>query len=293
MEFPACTNVSFVPLFLVLVSCSTILNPIFAATTCSFPPIFNMGDSNSDTGSMSAAFTAFNLPNGETYFQTPSGRYSDGRFLIDFMARSLDLPYLSAYLDSLGANFSHGANFAASSATIRLPQKVIPAEGGWSPFYLPVQYEQFKQFKIRAQKIREQGGIFAELMPKKEYFGQALYTFDIGQNDLSTLLVDNTPFDEVTATIPDIIYQFTGHVKKMYELGGRSFWIHNTGPIGCLSFTLTHFPSARKDVAGCALAYKDAVLQLRKDLPLAALTYVDVYSVKYSLFRYPSRNSNN
>ena len=30
---------------------------------------------------------------------------------------------------------------------------------------------------------------------------------------------------------------------------------------------------------------KEAIVQLRKDLPSAAFTYVDVYFVKYSLFR--------
>lgn len=48
------------------------------------------------------------------------------------------------------------------------------------------------------------------------------------------------------------------------------------------------------DKAGCAIPYnevakffnrglKEVVVQLRKELPLAAITYVDVYSVKYSL----------
>ena len=34
---------------------------------------------------------------------------------------------------------------------------------------------------------------------------------------------------------------------------------------------------------------KEAAEQLRKDLPLAAITYVDVYSVKYDLISHASR----
>ena len=72
-------------------------------------------------------------------------------------AKSLGLPYLSAYLDSLGTNFSHGANFATSASTIRLPTNIIPA-GGFSPFYLHIQYsKQFVQFKSRSQMIRKKG----------------------------------------------------------------------------------------------------------------------------------------
>ena len=83
-------------------------------------------------------------------------------------------------------------------------------------------------------------------------------------------------------------------------MGARSFWIHNTGPIGCLPYILVTFPSAQKDEVGCAKAYnevaqhfnhelKQAIVQLRKDLPLAAFTYVDVYSVKYSLIKEPEK----
>jgi hypothetical protein len=72
-------------------------------------------------------------------------------------AKSVGLPYLSAYLDSLGTNFKHGANFATAASTIRLPKIIMPAKGGYSPFYFDVQYLQFVQFKIRSQIIRQEG----------------------------------------------------------------------------------------------------------------------------------------
>nr|XP_009757920.1 PREDICTED: GDSL esterase/lipase At5g14450-like [Nicotiana sylvestris] len=86
---------------------------------CGFPAIYNFGDSNSDTGGKSAAFHEVQPPNADR----------------------LDLPYLSAYLDSIGADFRNGANFATVGSSI-LP-------GGYSPFYLGVQISQFLQFKKR------------------------------------------------------------------------------------------------------------------------------------------------
>ncbi|KAL8111736.1 hypothetical protein AgCh_019448 [Apium graveolens] len=86
-------------------------NLILCWNHCDFPAIFNFGDSNSDTGGLSAAFGQAPPPHGETFFHAPAGRYSDGRLVIDFIAENLTLPYLSAYLDSVGSNFSHGANF--------------------------------------------------------------------------------------------------------------------------------------------------------------------------------------
>ncbi|KAF2313078.1 hypothetical protein GH714_009122 [Hevea brasiliensis] len=175
-------------------------------------PIFNFGDSNSDTGGKAAAFYPLNPPYGETFFHRSTGRYSDGRLIIDFIAESFNLPYLSPYLSSLGSNFKHGADFATASSTIKLPTTIIPAHGGFSPFYLDVQYSQFRQFIPRSQFIRETGGIFAELVPEEYYFEKALYTFDIGQNDLTEGFL-NLTVEEVNATVPDLVNSFSANVK--------------------------------------------------------------------------------
>ncbi|ESW13035.1 hypothetical protein PHAVU_008G162300 [Phaseolus vulgaris] len=301
MDFPNSTKfqIQQVSLFVILSIATLVPNPVFSTNQCAFPAIFNFGDSNSDTGGLAASIIAPKPPYGDTYFHRPAGRFSDGRLIIDFIAQSLGLPYISAYLDSLGTNFSHGANFATSASTIRPPPSVLP-EGGFSPFYLDVQYTQFREFKPRTQFIRHQGGIFASLMPQKDYFRKALYTFDIGQNDLGAGFFGNLSVQQVNATVPDIVNAFSENVKDIYDLGARSFWIHNIGPIGCLPYILASFLSAERDAYGCAKPYnevaqyfnqklKEAVVQLRRNLPQAAITYVDIYSVKYSLFSHPKK----
>ncbi|XP_021833578.1 GDSL esterase/lipase At3g26430-like [Prunus avium] len=263
--------------------------------SCSFPAMFNFGDSNSDTGGLSAAFGQAPYPNGETYFHTPSGRYSDGRLLIDFIAESLRLPHLSAFLDSVGSNFSHGANFATAGSTIRPPNTTI-SQSGVSPISLDVQLVQFLDFLTRSQIYKKKGEVFGKLLPKKEYFSQALYTFDIGQNDLTAGYKLNLTTEQVKAYVPDVLSQLSNTIKIVYEQGGRSFWIHNTGPLGCLPYVLDRFliNRAQIDKYGCADQFnevaqyfnqrlKEALLHLKKDLPLAAITYVDVYSVKRAL----------
>ncbi|KAH9309313.1 hypothetical protein KI387_037224, partial [Taxus chinensis] len=62
---------------------------------------------------------------------------------------SLGLPYLSAYLQSVGSNFSHGANFDTARSTIR-QQNIALRQSGFSPFSLDVQSWQFNQFKEKA-----------------------------------------------------------------------------------------------------------------------------------------------
>ncbi|XVF02569.1 hypothetical protein REPUB_Repub04eG0185900 [Reevesia pubescens] len=268
---------------------------VLARKPCHFPTIFNFGDSNSDTGGLSAAFGQAGPPNGMSYFGGPAGRYSDGRLLIDFIAQSLGLPYLSAFLDSVGSNFTHGANFATAGSTIR-PQNTTLHQGGFSPISLNVQYYEFHDFHVRSQAIRKRGGVYETLLPKEEDFSSALYTFDIGQNDLTSGYFSNKSADEVKAYVPDVLNQFQTIIQYIASQGGRYFWIHNTGPVGCLPYVMERIPvlAGQIDKYGCASPFnevaqyfnqglKKTVEQLRKDLPNATITYVDVYSVKYSL----------
>ncbi|KAI0516076.1 hypothetical protein KFK09_008748 [Dendrobium nobile] len=262
---------------------------------CEFPALFNFGDSNSDTGGLSAAFGPAPPPNGETFFGQPSGRYSDGRLIVDFIAESLGLPLLSAYLNSIGTNFSHGANFATAGSTIRR-QNTTLFQSGYSPFSLDVQTWQFTQFKSRSQSFYSQGGVFRDLLPNEEYFSKALYTFDIGQNDLTAGYFLGMTTEEVKVNIPDILDQFAVAIKTIYWQGGRYFWIHNTGPFGCLPYVLDRLTlkASEVDHNGCGIPFNgvaqlfnsmlnDTVIQLRKELPLASFTYVDIYSNKYGL----------
>ncbi|CAL5084949.1 unnamed protein product [Urochloa decumbens] len=263
---------------------------------CHFPAIFNFGDSNSDTGGLSSLFGAAPPPNGRTFFGMPAGRYCDGRLVIDFIAESLGIPYLSAYLNSIGSNFTQGANFATAGSSIRR-QNTSLFLSGFSPISLDVQSWEFEQFINRSQLVyNNKGGIYRELLPRAEYFSQALYTFDIGQNDITSSYFVNNTTEQVESTIPDLMERLTSIIQDVYSLGGRYFWIHNTGPLGCLPYALLHRPdlATPTDGAGCSVTYnkvaqlfnvrlKETVASLRKTHPDAAFTYVDVYTAKYKL----------
>ncbi|XP_021298979.1 GDSL esterase/lipase At3g27950 [Herrania umbratica] len=261
--------------------------------SCGFPAIYNFGDSNSDTGGISAAFTELPPPNGETFFGHPAGRACDGRLIIDFIAENLQLPYLSAYLDSVGTNFRHGANFATGGSSIRSP--------GYSPFNLGVQISQFIQFKARTTALYNQLSLSRRIpltissLPRPAEFSQALYTFDIGQNDLAHGFQVTTE-NQVRASIPNIIGQLSQAIHLLYKEGARFFWIHNTGPLGCLPYNVLYDKSkpGNLDKNGCvkplnavAMEFnrqlKDKISRLKTQLPFAKFTYVDVYSAKYAL----------
>lgn len=55
-------------------------------------------------------------------------------------------------------------------------------------------------------------------MPKEDYFSKALYTFDIGQNDLGEGFFGNMTIQEVNASVPDIITGFSTNIKVIISI---------------------------------------------------------------------------
>ncbi|XP_014517622.1 GDSL esterase/lipase At1g54790 isoform X3 [Vigna radiata var. radiata] len=263
-----------------------------------FPTVFNFGDSNSDTGALIAAgFESLYPPNGQTYFQIPSGRYSDGRLIIDFLMDAMDLPFLNAYLDSLGLpNFRKGCNFAAAAATI------LPAtSSSLCPFSFGVQVSQFLRFKARALELIAKGRKFDKYVPDENIFEKGLYMFDIGQNDLAGAFYSKT-LDQILASIPAILLELEKGIKNLYDQGARYFWIHNTGPLGCLPQNIAKFgtDASKLDELGCVSSHNQAAkifnlqlhalcTKLQGQYPDSNVTYVDIFSIKSNLISNFSR----
>ena len=67
--------------------------------------------------------------------------------------------------------------------------------------------------KIYTFGLMNVGEIFKKILPAAETFSEGLYTFDIGQNDLTAGLFLNMSTDEVKAFVPDAIDQFKIIVK--------------------------------------------------------------------------------
>ncbi|WVZ12009.1 hypothetical protein V8G54_016539 [Vigna mungo] len=75
-----------------------------------FRAIFNFGDSNSDTGGLSAAFGQAPPPNGIMFLHSPKGRFSDGR-LNQFYSAELGLALSQCLLELGGVQFQPRSEF--------------------------------------------------------------------------------------------------------------------------------------------------------------------------------------
>ncbi|XP_058000576.1 GDSL esterase/lipase At1g09390 isoform X3 [Hevea brasiliensis] len=104
----------------------------------------------------------------------------------------------------------------------------------------------------------------------------------------------------VIKRIPSIIQEIENAVKTLYDQGGRKFWIHNTGPFGCLPQKLALVQKMDLDQHGCISSYNSAAnlfneelhrscQRIRPQLTGAAIVYVDMYSIKYDLIANSSK----
>ncbi|KAJ3669595.1 hypothetical protein LUZ60_011545 [Juncus effusus] len=255
-------------------------------TAAGSPVVFNFGDSNSDTGGIMAAFGfPIPLPEGRVFFKRSTGRLCDGRLIIDFLCESLNTHFLSPYMEALGANFSNGVNFAICGS------KTLPKN---EPFALYVQTQQFLHFRTRTSYLMSQGmnGLLSE-----EQFRNALYMIDIGQNDISGAFQEaNGNYNHVLSRIPPIVAEIKDAIKLLYESGGRKFWVHNSGPLGCVpqKVAIPRNDNTDVDAAGCLISHNNGVSEFNSQLSTlvdslgaelkdATIVYVDIYSIKYDL----------
>ncbi|CAA6665912.1 unnamed protein product [Spirodela intermedia] len=235
---------------------------------CDFLAIFNFGDSNSNTGGFWA-----------TFFGRPSGRASDGRLVIDFLTQALGIPFLSPYLQSIGSNYTDGANFATLVSTVML-SNTSQFVTGISPFSLAIQLSQMKQFKVRV----------LELAYKEDIFGRSLYTLDIDQNDFTSNLAA-VGSDGFKQYLPQVVDQIAWTIRDLpgVEPGARRV-------LPCVPLEPGIFDL---DEHGCVVSYNDAVEQynillkeaLRRtqsSLAGATVVYADTHAVKLELFRHPA-----
>lgn len=95
---------------------------------------------------------------------------------------------------------------------------------------------------------------------------------------------------------------FLSCFQKLYDQGARAFWIHNTGPLGCLAQNIAYFGKdpSKLDDNGCVSSHNRAAKlfnaqlyilcrKLRRLFPDANITYVDVFTIKLNLIANYSR----
>ncbi|KAL2951399.1 hypothetical protein AAZX31_19G047600 [Glycine max] len=191
-------------------------NVVSNANPHPYEAIFNFGDSISDTGNAATYHPKMpsNSPYGSTYFKHPSGRKSNGRLIIDFIAEAYGMSMLPAYLNLTEAqDIKKGVNFAFAGSTALdkdfLEQKRINVQE--AAYSLSTQLDWFKKLKPSLCESRE--GAIELVVPGN---------FPIGCNSTVLAIVNSDKKDDYDqfgclVTYNTFIEYYNEQLKKAIE----------------------------------------------------------------------------
>ncbi|KAD6795108.1 hypothetical protein E3N88_06004 [Mikania micrantha] len=217
------------PIFLVVVVlCLLIPTPTHGGSVQQASALFIFGDSFFDPGNnnyinTTSDFQANQWPYGKSYFNTPTGRFSDGRLIPDFIAEYAKLPLIPAYLEPGNDEYTHGANFASGGAGA-----LVDSHAG----FVVDLHTQLRHFNDLANHYKQNLGD----TKAGQFLSTAVYLFSCGSNDyLSPVANNHSIYYQHTQEqyVDMVIANLTTVIKGIYEAGGRKYGFLTVPPLGC------------------------------------------------------------
>ncbi|OAY67917.1 GDSL esterase/lipase [Ananas comosus] len=210
-----------------------------------YDAIFSFGDSLSDAGNLLTKgvppeLTTARRPYGMTFFGRPTGRCSDGRLIIDFLAEEFGLP-LPPPSQARGQNFRKGANFAVTGATA-LDNDFFKARGLdgkiWNSGSLSTELQWFESVKPSLCSTQKDC---------KDYFGKSLFMVgEFGGNDYNAAIFSGRRMTEVMSYVPQVVDAILKGVERLINHGAKDLVVPGVLPIGCFPLYLTLYNTSNK-----------------------------------------------
>ncbi|KAF9589548.1 hypothetical protein IFM89_025581 [Coptis chinensis] len=266
-----------------------------------YKTIFSFGDSLADTGNFvyyqDDKHRYDKLPYGETYFGRPTGRCSDGRLVIDFIAQGLGLSFMPPYLGHKNQDFGQGVNFAVAGATALdgafFEVKNVRISSNYS---LGIQLEWFKQLLP---------SLCSSASSCQDLLRNSLFLVgEIGGNDYNYPFFQKKSVQEIRTFVPKVIKAISSAITILINEGAVTLLVPGNFPIGCSASYLTIFKSQNKNdydpSTGCLnwlnefSQFHNHLLQnklnrLREKYPHATIIYADYYTVAMKMFLFPNQ----
>ncbi|CAA6675885.1 unnamed protein product [Spirodela intermedia] len=212
---------------------STAVFTRMAAAFTVVPAIYAFGDSTTDVGNnnfLPGNQAKANFPPYGIDFRRsrPTGRYSNGYLVVDYMAKKLNFnksppAYLSISND---AQANRGVNFASGDRNFSISLN-----------------QQIKYFKGIARRLRTRiGGRAAHC-----FLSKSLFVFSTGSNDMFRFYVNFGLKNETQQQlfIGQLTGQFRNQLETLYDLGARKFAVFGSSLIGCVPILRLGVPGAK------------------------------------------------
>ncbi|KAJ0641658.1 putative triacylglycerol lipase [Helianthus annuus] len=249
------------------------------------PCYFIFGDSLVDNGNnnrIASLARANYLPYGIDFPSGPTGRFSNGKTVVDAVAELLGFDdYIPPYANARGRAILNGVNYASAAAGIR--DETGQQLGARISFA-----GQVNNYKTTVSQVVN---ILGDEDSAANYLRQCIYSVGLGSNDyLNNYFMPNyyqtsrqyTP--EQYASV--LIQQYSELVRELYNYGARKLVLNGIGQIGCSPNALSQSPDGTTCVEKINSANKlfnneliSLVDNFNRDLPDAKFIYINNYDI--------------
>ncbi|CAI9755929.1 unnamed protein product [Fraxinus pennsylvanica] len=229
------------------------------------------------------------LPYGIDFPFGPSGRFTNGKNVIDLLGEHLGIPtYIPPFTDpsTKGKKIVYGVNFASGGSGILDDTGAIAG----NLMSLNAQIRNFEAVTLPDLEVQLRS-------KSRESLPRFLFVVGSGGNDYSLnyfmgLVNSNVSLEEFTANLTTTL---THQLKRLYNLGARKFALMSINPNGCSPMAKSRFPTRDRCVESLNRAVhlfnvrlKTLVVGVRAQMPDSVLVLVNSYKVIRDIIRDPA-----
>ncbi|XP_027362099.1 GDSL esterase/lipase At2g03980-like [Abrus precatorius] len=218
--------------YLTLCFVLTLLSHLALAMTSKLiPAMYVFGDSLVDSGNnnhLPIFSRAKYLPYGIDFGGKPTGRCTNGKTVVDYLAIHLGLPFVPPYLGlskHQRNRITTGINYASAGSGI------LPETNNRTSLSLDDQIKFFK--KTVKHNLPKQ---YTEKHQLEKHLSESLFFVSTGVNDY----FPNGTFRGNSKLASLLLNDIFLRLQRMYSLGARRFFINNIPPAGCFPSKAVH-----------------------------------------------------
>ncbi|KAG0560376.1 hypothetical protein KC19_10G176300 [Ceratodon purpureus] len=261
------------------------------------PALFIFGDSLADPGNnnhLVSLAKANHPPYGRQFdTQKATGRFSNGRTALDFLAAELGLPLVPPFMDpeTKGSKLLQGVNYASAGSGILNSTGMFFGE-------IITTWKQLEYFRDKTQPEVNR------LLGKKngsDFFRKSLYYIISGSNDFVNgyyfVIPTSPPGISITDFTQLLVNTTSQQLKTLYELGARKVGVAGLAPLGCCPSQITKYNLTS---GGCVeflndvskqynTALKKMLSELRAELKDLHLVYSNLYDPLLEAINNPAK----
>ncbi|KAG7942790.1 hypothetical protein I3843_15G005300 [Carya illinoinensis] len=235
------------------------------------------------------------LPYGIDFPLGPTGRFTNGKNVVDLLGDHLKLPsFIPVFTDpsTKGSRIVHGVNYASAASGILDDTGSLAGQ----VINLKQQIRNFEKVtlpELEAQVGRRSGG--GGLLPNY------LFIVGTGGNDYSFnyFLSKSNSNVSLQAFTANLTASLSQQLKKLYDLGARKFVLMSVNPIGCSPMAMTMVMTNRPARSnGCVQGlnraahlfntYLKSLIDVSKPLmPGSTFVYVNSYKIIRDIIKNP------